>query len=74
MITTSQGNFVVVGANAPAPRYYWKGVELTEVISLHAHIEDDERRVKLRVSNTSTFDAAYSEMAAAGIIIKKVNQ
>lgn len=73
MLATTSGNFVIVWANPAAPQYYWKGVVLPEVIEMVSHLDADTQHIKLRVLNTSTYDAIYVEMNAAGIATKKVS-
>jgi hypothetical protein len=71
-LNTAQGAFTVIGPEATGTTYYWKGVPLTEVLGMVANVDDDTFHVRLRVQNTTNFDAAYAEMTTAGIKIKKV--
>ena len=71
MITSTKGSFLVTGLHTEAPKYFWKGVELTEVRRMVAHADEDTHHVKLHVDHTTTFDQQYAEMVAAGIKIKK---
>lgn len=72
MLATVTASFTVVGLDTSVPKFFWKGLQLTEVQKFVANIEaDGTRNVKIHVLNTSTFDAAYTEMRAAGINIKK---
>ncbi len=70
-IQTTKGNFVVAGLNLASRKYFWNGLELTEVLAMNAHVDEDTNLVKLTVSNTTNFDAAYASMVAAGIKVKK---
>ena len=72
MIETAKGAFVVVGMNSTAPKFFWKGAVLGEVLRMVANVDEDQRHVRLHVQNTTNFDTAYAEMASAGIGIKKV--
>lgn len=71
MLQAASGNFVVVGVSAP--KYFWKGQELTEVVRALLHADEDGTSIKLWVQNTTNFDAPYAEMESAGIDIKKIN-
>ena len=71
MLQSTRGNFVIVGVSAP--KCFWKGQELTEVVRILLHSDEEEASVKLWVQNTTNFDVAYGEMGAAGITIKKIN-
>lgn len=69
---TAVGDFVAVGMHTSTPKYFWKGTVLAEVHSVVAHVDEDTHHLKLRVSDTPTYDAMYAEMQSAGISIKKV--
>ena len=70
MLQTASGDFVIVGVTAP--KYFWKGQELTEVVRALLHSDADETSIKLKVQNTTNFDSVYAEMESAGIDIKKI--
>lgn len=72
MLDSVVGSFVAVGLNTTDPKYFWRGVSLTQVISLVVHKDDDTSHIKLRVQNTTAFDPQYTEMQAAGVSIQKV--
>ncbi len=71
MLQSTSGNFVIVGSSAP--KYFWKGQELTEVDRVLFHSDADETSIKIWVQNTTNFDSVYAEMESAGIDIKKIN-
>ena len=71
MLQSTSGNLVIVGVSAP--KYFWKGKELTEVKRVLFHSDADETSIKMKVQNTATFDSFYAEMESAGIDIKKIN-
>lgn len=71
MLTSTKGSFLVTGIHTDTPKYFWKGVELTDVRRMVAHVDEDTHHVKLHVNNTTTFDTQYAEMTAAGIKVKK---
>lgn len=73
MLETAKASFAIVGANTAAPKYFWRGVHLAEVLGMVAHVEEDTQHIKLRVLNTTSFDSQYSEMTSSGIQIKKVS-
>jgi hypothetical protein len=72
MLTTAQGQFVIVGLESGAA-YFWRGQPLAEVRGLVAHVDEDTQHIKLRVLNTANYDSQYAQMAAAGISVKKVS-
>ena len=71
MLQTTNGDFVIVGVSAP--KYFWKGQELAEVVRVLFHSDADETSVKLKVQDTINFDSVYAEMESAGVDIKKIN-
>lgn len=71
-MSVAQGNLAMVGVHTPTPQVFWNGIEVLGIVSIKVdHEVGDEHRVKLKV-----FDAAQDdllvEMAAAGIVIKKL--
>lgn len=70
-IPSVAAQFIVTGLNTPTPGFYWRGKHLSDVLGLVAHVDDDSEHIRLRVADTSTFDADYLEMIEAGISIKK---
>jgi hypothetical protein len=67
---TAQGNLVMVGLNTPAPQVFWNGAEVQGITGIRVDWENDEQRIKLKVNGTD--EAMYSELALAGVTIKKV--
>lgn len=54
------------------PKVFWRGQEITGVTGVTVHVDEDDRRVKLRISGSQ--DILYAEMIAAGVAIKKVGE
>lgn len=72
MLSTAKGALVVVpGFDGVPSSYFWRGRQLTEVISAVVNLSQAPSYVRLRVQNTANFDAIYADMVAAGIIVKK---
>lgn len=71
MLQNAQGAFVVIGLNTSSPMYFWNGVKLPGIISLHASVdnEDTDNKLKLRAIDIHPL---YAEMRLAGITVKKV--
>ncbi len=64
----SQGSLVIVGANTPECKVYWKGVEVQGVVALSTTFDEDDHRVVIKVAE----DPVLAEMKAAGIEIRRV--
>jgi hypothetical protein len=69
-LNATSGSLVIVGANTINAKVFWDGVELTEVIKGQINF-DEEGFVRLKVENTTNFDAIYAEMELNNIVIKK---
>lgn len=70
---TAQGNLALIGTETSNPRCHWKGQEIPGVLEIKIDWEPDERRVKLKVRQT-TDDVArqlYAELRSAGITVKE---
>lgn len=61
----------MVGLNTPAPRVFWNGKELTGILSVRVDCDDDEQRIKIRVSGSAD-GYLVAEMIVGGINIKVV--
>ena len=66
MIAT-QGSLTMVGLNTQTPKIFWNGKELTGILSVRVDCDEDEQRIKIRVSAASDVSA---EMQAGGVNIK----
>lgn len=67
---TAQGALTMIGLNTPSPTVYWNGRELLGILSIRVDCDDDEQRVKIKVSNYAD-DQLVAEMLVAGINIKR---
>lgn len=63
----SQGSLVIVGANTPERKVFWKGVEV-ECVGITIDSDSNKQRVVIEVAENQT----YAEMQSAGITIKRV--
>lgn len=63
----SQASLVIVGANTPDCKVFWKGTQVPGVVGVSADHDHDTHRVVLRVQE----DPMLAEMQAAGILIRR---
>lgn len=61
----------MVGLNTPDPKVFWNGKELAGILSVRVDCDDDEQRIKIKVSSSAS-DELVAEMLAGGINIKRV--
>jgi hypothetical protein len=66
-MNTSQASLVIVGANTPDCKVFWKGIPVPGVVGVLADNDHDTQRVVLRVQE----DPMLAEMQAAGIIVRR---
>ena len=66
---TANGSLVIVGLNTSNAVVFWNGIEVPNITSIRVDWEQDEQRIKLKV--TGSDEAMYAEMLANGIHIKK---
>lgn len=64
---TSQGSLVLINAHTATPSVFWNGVVVSGITHIRIDWENDEQRVKLKVS---AIDAVHDELRAAGITVK----
>ena len=72
---SAQSNLTMVGLNTPTPQVFWKGQRVPGVTGIKVDWEDDEQRVKIRITdgwNMVSDQQVLDEMRAAGIMIKEV--
>jgi hypothetical protein len=67
MITT-QGSLTMVGLNTTSPTVFWNGGIVPNITSIRVDWEDDEQKVKLKVSDMEL--GMLAEMTVAGIAVK----
>ena len=67
MITT-QGSLTMVGLNTDKPTVFWNGGIVPNIVGVRVDWEDDEQKVKLKVSDMEL--GMLAEMTVAGIAIK----
>jgi hypothetical protein len=71
----TQGSLVIIGLNTSTPQVFWNGVLLANVVGIYSNVDTDDcledNKIKLRVTDTLE---VYTELLAAGIIVKKVTK
>lgn len=67
MINSAQGSLTMVGLNTTTPQVFWNGVVVPHIVGIRVDWENDEQRIKLKVSASDTI---HAELTAAGILIK----
>ena len=66
---TANGALTIVGINTPNVQIFWNGLQVPNIESVRIDWEQDEQRIKLKV--TGPDDSIYTEMVASGISIKR---
>lgn len=66
---TANGSLTMLNLNTPNAQVFWNGKAIQGLVSVRVDWENDEQRVKLAV--TGVDDAAYAEMQASGITIRR---
>ncbi len=74
MLSSAAGRFVVVAPETQSPEYYWMGSRLNHVVEVkHTYNQDEGSFLKIKVYDPDNEQsAAYLEMRAFGIVVKKV--
>jgi hypothetical protein len=71
MTQVSQGSLTIVNPHTREPSVFWNGALVPGVKAIGVDWDNDESRVKLRVS---VADPVHAEMRAAGINVKVETQ
>ena len=66
---TTTGSLTIVGLNTPSAQVFWNGALVPNITAVRVDWEDDEQRVKLRVTDIDP--ALQVELIEAGIQVKK---
>jgi hypothetical protein len=68
MTQTTQGALTMVGLNTAKPTVFWNGGIVQNVTGIRVDWEDDEQKVKIKVTDMDP--AVQAAMQAAGITVK----
>lgn len=69
---SAQSNLTMVGLNTPSPQVFWKGDVVSSITGIKVDWEDDEQRVKIRMSSLGADLFVIEEMRLAGIVVKEI--
>lgn len=66
---TAKGSLTMVGLNSPAPSVFWNGKPVPNITAVRVDWDNEEQRVKLKVSDIDP--ALQAELLAAGLMVRK---
>lgn len=71
---SATSNLTMIGLNTPNPAVFWRGQRVPGVTGIKVDWEDDEQRVKLKITSMYYADERQQidEMRAAGIVVKEI--
>jgi len=85
-IASDDGALTFIDLNLPTASYYWRGLQLSHVLSVMVFAKPPApRRIAIRVTDPASvvpalspeqqasLNAIYAEMSAAGIVLMKVS-
>lgn len=71
MIESAQGSLAMIGLNTATPQVFWNGQAIPGLVSIKTEWEDDEARVKLKVTGEGLSADLYNDLVTSGIVVKK---
>lgn len=69
---STQTSLVITGLHTPTAKIFFNGTQIPGIVAIKADWEDDEYRVKLRVTTNPEHSSLYDELRTIGIIVKEV--
>lgn len=69
MTQVTLASLAMLGLNTKNPAIFWNGVKVPNLVSVRVDWEQDEQRVRVKVSDIDP--ALQAEMLAGGVMVRK---